>query len=208
MIAPVASDEVDELRARSAWFAEYDPTSDEALRAHSALLERDPLDRAAANRLGIALTRMGHYDEAKRVFTKAVDADASTRSRDGDCRSCPGSFETTPSVAGWYRATRSGRNGSNMTPARSVSSSTTATRTGRLAILAAMAPSRLTYEQIEQRLGWDRGRLRNVIGGTRSQDGEAMRPYHICSPEPSRTGEWEAWMDRDQAAALSSRLSS
>src|SRR4051794_14154482 len=65
------------------------------------------------------------------------------------------------------------------------------------------APERLSYADVEARLGWPRGRLRSVIGGWRSASGaEYTRPYRICPPELSPRGEWEMWMDESQAAAL------
>lgn len=72
-----------------------------------------------------------------------------------------------------------------------------------LDVVARSAPARLTYADVEAELGWPRGRLGRAIGGWRSHLGsDARRPYHICPPELSRTGQWEIWMDRDQASAL------
>src|SRR4051794_10210689 len=65
------------------------------------------------------------------------------------------------------------------------------------------APRRLSYVEVETELGWKRGRLRSVIGGWRSRSGgHYTRPYRICPPELSPGGEWEIWMDADQARAL------
>ena len=72
-----------------------------------------------------------------------------------------------------------------------------------LDVLLEHAPSRLTYEAVELELGWPRGRWRSVIGGTMSHAGEGgTRPFHISPPWRSRSGEWEAWMDDAQRAAL------
>jgi hypothetical protein len=78
----------------------------------------------------------------------------------------------------------------------------------RLALDAvrAHAPERSTYAQIETELGWPPGRLARVIGGTRARRGSySTRPYHICPPDLSPSGEWEIWMDELQARSLTSR---
>jgi hypothetical protein len=72
-----------------------------------------------------------------------------------------------------------------------------------LDVIAAAAPERRTYAEVEAALGWARGRLARVIGGWRSNHGsQYTRPYHICPPELSPRGEWEMWMDKEQAQAL------
>jgi|ERR671910_1982901 hypothetical protein len=72
-----------------------------------------------------------------------------------------------------------------------------------LDVVRSAAPGRPSYEEVEQRLGWPRGRLRSVIGGWRSRHGaNYTRPYRICPPNRSPKGEWEIWMDEDQAQAL------
>lgn len=71
-----------------------------------------------------------------------------------------------------------------------------------LDVVRRAAPGRLTYAAVEQRLDWPRGRLGRVIGGWRSRLGDSKRPYRICPPELSRSGEWEIWMDAEQAEAL------
>ena len=72
-----------------------------------------------------------------------------------------------------------------------------------LDVVRDVSPQRLTYEEVEVQLDWPRGRLRSVIGGWRSRAGtEYTRPYRICHPDRSPSGEWEIWMDRSQADAL------
>jgi hypothetical protein len=72
-------------------------------------------------------------------------------------------------------------------------------------VLARWAPRRLTYEEVEIELGWNRGRLASVLGGyaRRShQDFGGRRPWHICPPATSSRGVWEIWTSRAQAGAI------
>jgi hypothetical protein len=69
-----------------------------------------------------------------------------------------------------------------------------------LDLLAVHAPRSLTYREIDELLGWPRGRFHSVFGGWRSRRGTySPRPFHLCSPRRSASGEWEAWVDEGQA---------
>ena len=71
--------------------------------------------------------------------------------------------------------------------------------------LARVAPQRLTYAELEQRLGWPRGRWRSVIGGYTQRSYryyDQKRPFHICPPDISPRGEWECWMTQRAAEPL------
>lgn len=72
-----------------------------------------------------------------------------------------------------------------------------------LDVIRRASPARMSYEEVERELRWPRGRLRAVIGGWRSRHGtDYTRPYRICPPEKSASGQWEMWMDEIQAGAL------
>jgi hypothetical protein len=72
-----------------------------------------------------------------------------------------------------------------------------------LDLLRKHAPARVTYPDIDGSLDWPRGRFRSTFGGWKSHRGaESSRPFHICPPWRSSSGEWEAWMDESQAASL------
>jgi hypothetical protein len=72
-------------------------------------------------------------------------------------------------------------------------------------LLAERAPDRLTYGEIAVSLGWSPYKWPAGFGGwmqPRRERGEYSRPWHLCSKDDSLSGEWEVWMDEDQAAAL------
>ena len=195
------------LRERSQGLAAGGDMSDAAVEAHRALVEADPTSMAGRNRLGIALLNRAQLDEAEAVFAAALAADAdnevAARRLDEIHRSRRANAVTARPGVGreeWPEYVEH-----DPDEIRRLYESGTDNWKAGLRVLADAAPSRLTYEQIEDALRWPRGRWKNVIGGSRSADGEATRPYHICSPALSRTGEWEAWMDEAQAQAVLNR---
>jgi tetratricopeptide (TPR) repeat protein len=200
----MASDELNELRKKSAELAKREPLSDAALAAHSAVLARDPADRAAANRLGIALINLGRLGDAEKVLSQAVAENPDNDIAQKRLQDLPRLVQRAAEDRGLVPRREEWPEYVEYEPSevRRLVEAGNENWRAFLTILARAAPSRLTYGQIEERLDWDRGRLRNVIGGTRSADGEASRPYHICSPAISRSGEWEAWMDLQQAAVV------
>jgi hypothetical protein len=72
-----------------------------------------------------------------------------------------------------------------------------------LDVLLERAPEHLTFQEAELELGWHRGRFASVFGGFRAARGKyCLRPFHLCGPRESASGEWELWLDRAQAGAL------
>jgi hypothetical protein len=70
----------------------------------------------------------------------------------------------------------------------------------------ALAPDRpRTFPQIEDALGWPHRRIACVLGGVshlRQTEFGGRRPYRFHDDRRSRSGRWEMWMDRTQAAAV------
>lgn len=70
-------------------------------------------------------------------------------------------------------------------------------------LLRERAPARVTYPDIDGQFEWPRGRFRSSFGGWKAHRGaNSSRPFHICPPGRSLSGEWEAWMDEGQASSL------
>jgi len=204
--------DADELRERSERFAADQNYTDEAIVAHRARLDAVPGDPPTVNRLGIALFNRGQLDEAEAVFLtqptnpvsrKRLEEIKAARNpklartkgpRPTGRPSRPDDHEDWPEYVEHDRdeIRASFDNGSDNW------------REG-LRLIAEVAPNRLTYPEIEHALGWPPRRWASVIGGTRSADGEAPRPYHLCADFSSPSGEFETWMDETQAAALGFR---
>ncbi len=65
-----------------------------------------------------------------------------------------------------------------------------------------------TFPEVEDAIGWPRRRLASVLGGVshlRHVEFEGRRPYRFLGDRDSASGRWEIWMDRRQAAALTTR---
>ncbi len=193
------------LRVESARYAAEHDYSDEAIAVHRRVSDLDGSDRAAANRLGIALLKRGRFSEAEAIFATTLEADprnAIARRRLQEARDRLAAGAQPPAPVGSDREEWPEYVERNPAEIKRCFLSGTDNWKRGLQLLADRAPARMTYPHIDEALGWPRGRWRSVVGGTRSADGEALRPFHICSPALSRSGEWEAWMDREQAAAF------
>jgi hypothetical protein len=72
-----------------------------------------------------------------------------------------------------------------------------------LDLLISRAPERLSFQEVELELGWQRGRFASVFGGFRGWRGKHFkRPFHLNEPALSPTREWELWLDPEQARVL------
>jgi hypothetical protein len=75
-----------------------------------------------------------------------------------------------------------------------------------LLAIAEASPQRLTYDELENKLGWPPRRWHSVFGGYTQRPQYSVyngqRPWHICSPERSPRGEWELWMTAPQADGI------
>ena len=74
-----------------------------------------------------------------------------------------------------------------------------------LETIAAAAPARLTYREVEAQLDWPRGRFRSVLSGHARRSAnrwDGTRPWHICPDWLSSSGEWECWMTVEAAGPL------
>ncbi len=203
---------IEDLRQRSERYGADGDYSDEAIQTHRSLLELVLGDVPTTNRLGIALLNQGELDEAEAVFrTQPENRIARSRLTEIEALRRPklapvkgprptGRPPDSDDHEDWPEYVEHDRDA-----IRKLFDDGTDNWRDGLRLIAEVAPNRLTYAEIETALGWPPRRWGSVIGGTRSADGEATRPYHLCADYNSPSGEFETWMDEHQAAALGFR---
>ena len=70
----------------------------------------------------------------------------------------------------------------------------------------AEAPDRpRPFPEIEEAIGWRRGRIASVLGGVshlRHTEFAGRRPYRFHDERQAASGRWEMWMDAGQSRAV------
>ncbi|MFN8222206.1 MAG: hypothetical protein U0R50_03045 [Gaiellales bacterium] len=61
------------------------------------------------------------------------------------------------------------------------------------------------FGEVEDALGWPRGRIASMLGGVarlRHREFAGRRPYHLADARDAASERWEIWVDRAQARAI------